>query len=744
MKHLLLVLLSLRAAGDAIYRVDSREVCVETGAAPFCVDFVHAELEAAARAFCESTQVCVAGEAASLAAEARRALLARGDAAEAELRRRFRCMLDRNATDGCQHGEDQTHDWLDNADGTARRKIASRRREAAALLAGDLPRPESSECEAPSEAHAAIRACPLARAYASIDVTPADLPVWDVDGGDVPPRAWATLGELFSEDEHYEHAVGALLRALELGLAALDPGRACMVDLHVATIAGAWGELDAAARVYGRAAARAAVLSEGARLDGRETDFRDYGAMATASRLNAAMLLPPIVPRSAELAAARARLRGDLEILAAAEFAPVREDLFLQRIGRTLFYLAHQCEPEVAEQKLLAALLAKVAPSLVEAAPELARRRPAAATRVAFVSAYLCDHSIGKMLAEVLFFLNQDARLQVFALHLENGHAARPGDHVRQFLEAHLGADRSLVLPATLAGARGAVLDLGVDVLLYPDVGMEITSYFLAFSRLARVQVVWWGHPVTTGLASVDYFLGLDTEVDGASDHYAEQLVRASWVNTAPFQIKALERQPRGDLLERDPGGALYLILGRLFKVHALFDDILLDVLEADPTGVVAVVSEPQRQLTSLMFRRLRASAGARNRAHLLERLRVVDYWNYVNALSNARVALDTYPYGGCLTALDALSNGVPLVVLPGPLERGRHAMSIYGQMNLTDFVARDAADYVRLAVALATDDDVHARAVDEIRAKYPDAHRAGDVAAEWAGAFLRMDRGAV
>ncbi|KAH8061568.1 hypothetical protein JL722_4199 [Aureococcus anophagefferens] len=96
MKHLLLVLLSLRAAGDAIYRVDSREVCFETGAAPFCVDFVHAELEAAARAFCESTQICVAGEAASLAAEARRALLAR-DAAEAELRRRFRaCSTERD------------------------------------------------------------------------------------------------------------------------------------------------------------------------------------------------------------------------------------------------------------------------------------------------------------------------------------------------------------------------------------------------------------------------------------------------------------------------------------------------------------------------------------------------------------------------------------------------------------------------------------------------------------------------
>jgi predicted O-linked N-acetylglucosamine transferase (SPINDLY family) len=38
-----------------------------------------------------------------------------------------------------------------------------------------------------------------------------------------------------------------------------------------------------------------------------------------------------------------------------------------------------------------------------------------------------------------------------------------------------------------------------LDVLVYPEVGLDPVAYFLAFSRLAPVQAVWWGHPDTTG-----------------------------------------------------------------------------------------------------------------------------------------------------------------------------------------------------------------------------------------------------
>jgi predicted O-linked N-acetylglucosamine transferase (SPINDLY family) len=64
-------------------------------------------------------------------------------------------------------------------------------------------------------------------------------------------------------------------------------------------------------------------------------------------------------------------------------------------------------------------------------------------------------------------------------------------------------------------------------VLLYADIGMEPFSYTLAFSRLAPVQCVAWGHPVTTGLPEIDHFLSSDLmEPPGAEAHYTERLVR--------------------------------------------------------------------------------------------------------------------------------------------------------------------------------------------------------------------------
>lgn len=46
-------------------------------------------------------------------------------------------------------------------------------------------------------------------------------------------------------------------------------------------------------------------------------------------------------------------------------------------------------------------------------------------------------------------------------------------------------------------------LDFGwffrLDVLVYADMNSEPISHFLGYSRLARVQAVFWGNPITTG-----------------------------------------------------------------------------------------------------------------------------------------------------------------------------------------------------------------------------------------------------
>ena len=47
---------------------------------------------------------------------------------------------------------------------------------------------------------------------------------------------------------------------------------------------------------------------------------------------------------------------------------------------------------------------------------------------------------------------------------------------------------------------------------VYPELGMDAWTYYLAFNRLAESVIVFWGHPVSPAmpLDSVDYFLSSD------------------------------------------------------------------------------------------------------------------------------------------------------------------------------------------------------------------------------------------
>ncbi|CAH0380015.1 unnamed protein product [Pelagomonas calceolata] len=743
MRTALLRCVALRAAAAAtaplLYAPIDREVCVPTvtddGTGPsFCVDFVREDLFDAAERFCDDNNVCSGHEAGALAYAARRELERQGNEAERALRGRFLELV-----------SEKEDPWTTVSDPIAKRRTRIRRHQARVLVQGSFPEPEEG---CPNQRERALRACALSRAYTVIDVPPNlnETRVWLLNTSvvNVGPKAWALIGEVFTEDEHYAHAIACFLRSLEQGLAIRDPGRAALLDMNLGTVLGCWGELALAARLLGRAHARALKLAEA-------NQSYDYAALALAARVNAAVLVPPVVPPPHELNDLRNLLRSDLRALASQDLRKSAarhiqgddssyDEAIVRRVGRTLFNLAHQCGQDDAEiMFLLASTLTRAAPSLVEEVPELPRLQNEV-VKLGFASAHLCDHSIGKMLADPLIFLARDPRLEVYALHVAFGPPS-DDDHVRKFLHELLG-ERSYALSVDVREARKEVISFNLDVLVFPDLGMEIPSYLLAFSRLARVQCAWWGHPVSTGLPSIDYWLGLDTERDDAFQEYSEQLVRFSHVNTAPFHPQRGTPVNRTDLVSKDPGGAIYLVLGRLFKVHALFDDMLLDLLERDRTGVVLLVGEPQEPLTIKTYQRIQRRGLERNLK--TDRIHFIDYWAYMGALATARVVLDTHPYGGCLTALDALSNGVPLVVLPGPAERGRHAASIYQQMGVSDFVAANQSDYVSIAARLGTDDAYHEAAVARIRASYLDAHRAGAVAAEWAGAFLRMARGAV
>jgi len=68
-----------------------------------------------------------------------------------------------------------------------------------------------------------------------------------------------------------------------------------------------------------------------------------------------------------------------------------------------------------------------------------------------------------------------------------------------------------------------------------------------------------------------------------------------------------------------------------------------------------------------------------------------------------ADIALDPFPFNGSTTTFEALWMGLPVVTLTGSCFVGRVGMSMLAAVGLSELVAQDEDDYVRIARALAS-----------------------------------------
>jgi predicted O-linked N-acetylglucosamine transferase (SPINDLY family) len=169
----------------------------------------------------------------------------------------------------------------------------------------------------------------------------------------------------------------------------------------------------------------------------------------------------------------------------------------------------------------LAELFLQSCPTLGWVAPHCKADRPSEGSRplrVGFVSVFFRYHTIARLTAGFITELDRQ-RFKVFLFRLPG-----PEDQMTRTLEQT--ADESILLPKDFESARQEIAARELDILFYSDIGMDPWTYYLAFSRLAPVQCVTWGHPVTTGIPTIDYFLSSkDLEPADANDHYTEQLV---------------------------------------------------------------------------------------------------------------------------------------------------------------------------------------------------------------------------
>lgn len=311
-------------------------------------------------------------------------------------------------------------------------------------------------------------------------------------------------------------------------------------------------------------------------------------------------------------------------------------------------------------------------------------------------SAYLSNHTIGHLYIGLIDKLaTADVEIILFTL------ASAEQDDMEKAIK-HL-ASAIINLSSDPRVAASQIEEAKLDFLFYPDIGMSPFTYQLAFSRLAPVQATSWGHPITTGLNTIDYFISSDLiEPENAQVHYTEQLVllsRLPAVYTKPvFSGISSNRQsfalPENRVLIGVPQS--------LFKFHPDFDDILEQIMRALPDALLVLIqSEPDINTERLKARWERQAPAVHQRAVFLPRL---SRQNFIGLLGAVDFLLDPIYFGSGNTFYEAMAFGTPIVTMPGSRLCGRGVFGAYRQMQIEDPpVAHSPTEYVQWCVRLGS-----------------------------------------
>ena len=554
---------------------------------------------------------------------------------------------------------------------------------------------------------------------------------------DADPRyvfAWVNLGAALRDLGRNDDAAAAFARAL-----ALDAKQAHALT-GLAGLRRGEGRIDEAASLYERALAAdprdagtwllyGGTLAERDDLPGALRAYAE--AEARDPRLLRALfgrhLTLPMVPGSAEeLASARAGYASGLAHVEArlpARAAGMAPDALVDELRWTNFLLAYQGEDDRELQQRFAMATAHAVDAADPAlrAPRPRRGRSGGRLRVGFASAFFRDGTVGRYFERWITDL-PSADFEVFVYHLQPGM-----DEVASRLKAR--ADRFHALPRfrpTQVAAR--VREDVLDVLVYPELGMDGTTFALAGLRLAPLQCAAWGHPVTTGHATIDvFFTAAAMEPPGAQDHYAEKLVPLPGIGTR-YARPALPARKSREALGLPADGALLSCPQSLFKITPDDDALFACVLAAAPEARLVLFEGRHPALTQRYLARLDAALAAAgvSRGDRVVVLPQVGHDRYLELNLACEAMLDTLRWSGGNTTLDAIATGLPVVTLPGRFMRARQSAAMLGIAGVPDLVAQDRDDYVRIAARLASDrahrDALSARLADGAARVFDDA----------------------
>jgi predicted O-linked N-acetylglucosamine transferase (SPINDLY family) len=513
-------------------------------------------------------------------------------------------------------------------------------------------------------------------------------------------EAYYNLGILFNECGKFQESMLVYRQAIFLNPVFVE------AQFNLGNTFRQIGKLDEAIQCYRQTLKIKPDFAEA--YDGLGTVYQEQGRLEKADacyqkhmrlkpdagiQVKASLLLPVICQSRGSIADARKTLSRNIEIMS---YDRLRLDDAAEQIGKTNFFLAYHGLDNRELQEQIAGFYLNASPELAWQAPRHeSGGRNNDKLNIGIISRYLKSHTIGYLNHGLIKYLDRK-KFHVTVFNF-------PGLNDDLSKDIANAADQLVILPAKLSAARKVVARQALDILLYLDIGMDPLTYFLAFSRLAAIQCTTWGHPDTTGIPHMDYYISsVKAEPPGAQAHYSEKLILFNQFPMYCHRPQASAHSITRRQLDLPADSRLYACIQSLFKVHPDFDDIISGILRRDSKGIILFFEGKHAHWGKLLRERFaRRLPDVCDRVRFLKQLPSDDFMAF---LQIPDVLLDTLHFSGGYTSLLAFAMGTPIVTRPGRFMRGRLTHSFYKEMDILDTVADSREAYIEIAFKLAND----------------------------------------
>jgi predicted O-linked N-acetylglucosamine transferase (SPINDLY family)/predicted SAM-dependent methyltransferase len=268
--------------------------------------------------------------------------------------------------------------------------------------------------------------------------------------------------------------------------------------------------------------------------------------------------------------------------------------------------------------------------------------------------------------------------------------------HVDQFVEV-LGHSTSLI---------HKIQENEIDILIDLDSHtLDYTCQVMA-AKPAPIQVTWLGNDAS-GLPTIDYFLA-DPHVlpDNAQAHYQEKIWRLphTYLAVDGFEVgyPTLHRED----LDIPTDAIVYFSSQTALKRHPAIMQSQLEIIKKVPNSYFLIKGQGDPDVLKAYFCQACDDLGVNP-----DRLRFLEYsadeYTHRANMRIADIVLDTYPYSGATTTLEALWSGLPVVTRVGETFSARNSYAFLVNAGVSEGIAWSAKEYVEWGVRLGTDESL-------------------------------------